>query len=117
MQIIQHDQARPGPEPGLRRLRVAGPEHGIVGFECWLMQLAPHASSEGRQGAGEHVLVVLEGLGKLLLAGAPLRFAAPCTLVLPALTDYRLVNQGVTPLQWLSVLTETAAGGSTGAPL
>lgn len=103
MQILQHDAPDSGPETGLQRQRVAGPELGIAGFECWLLTLAPQASFEGRQSGGEHVLVVLRGLGKLLLAGAPQRFAAPCSLVLPAWTDYRLVNQGAEPLQLLSV--------------
>jgi mannose-6-phosphate isomerase-like protein (cupin superfamily) len=103
MQFVQHALARSSPENGLTRQCVAGTEHGVLGFECWLMQLAPHASWEGCQDEREHVLVVMAGFGKLLLAGAPLRFASPCTLVLPPSTEYRLVNQGVQPLQWLSV--------------
>ena len=108
MQIVQHQNPEAGPEPGLQRLYLAGPRLGVSGFECWLLTLAPQACLEGRQGRGERVLVVLQGLGKLLLAGAPQRFAAPCTLMLPPFTDYRLVNQGTAPLQLLAVAAPPA---------
>ncbi len=107
MHIIQHDLPQPSDEPGVQRVHVAGPGWGVHDLDCWLLTLAPQASSEGRAqdpgGRGEHVLVVLGGRGKLLLAGSPQRFAAPCTLLLPPLTDYRIVSQGVEPLQLLSV--------------
>lgn len=113
MQIIQHRHPESGPEPGLQRLRMAGPPLGIAGFECWLLNLAPHASCEGSKESGEHVLLVLQGLGKLLLAGAPQRFAAPCTLVLPPFTDYKLVNQGTEPLQMLAISSPAPAARSS----
>lgn len=104
MHIIQHGLPLPTDEPGVQRVHLAGPGRGCQAFDCCLLTLAPHASSEGcADEGGEHVLIVLTGLGKLLLAGAPLRFAAPCTLVVPPLADYRLVNQGVEPMQLLSV--------------
>jgi len=109
MHVIQHHFPEPGAEPGLQRLRMAGAELGVAGFECWLLLLAPHASCEGRMQAGEHALLVLQGLGKLLLAGAPQRFSAPCTLLLPAFTEYKLVNQGTEPLQLLAVSGPAAA--------
>lgn len=107
MHIIQHDLPQPSDEPGVHRVHVAGPGLGVQAFDCWLLTLAPQASSEGRAddaaGQGVHVLVALAGRGKLLLAGAPQRFAAPCTLLLPPQTDYRIVSQGVEPLQLLSI--------------
>jgi len=106
MHIIQHGLPQPSEEPGVQRVHLAGPGRGFRDFDCWLLTLAPQSSSEGRADAGgEHALIVLTGLGKLLLAGAPLRFAAPCTLVVPPMTDYRIVSQGVEPMQLLSVRT------------
>lgn len=113
MHIIQHDLPQPSDEPGVQRVHVAGPRLGVHAFDCWLLTLAPQASSEGRAddpaNQGIHVLVALAGRGKLLLAGAPQRFAAPCTLLLPPQTDYRVVSQGVEPLQLLSVRAVDAA--------
>jgi len=107
MHIIQHDLPEPGDEPGVQRVHVAGPGLGAHPFDCWLLTLAPQASIESHaDGSGErgaHVLVALSGRGKLLLAGAPQRFAAPCTLLPPAQTDYRIVSQGVEPLRLLSI--------------
>lgn len=117
MQIIQHLQpSTPGGSPGLQILRMAGPTLGTAGFDCWLLSLAPHASCDGRKEAGEHVLLVLQGLGKLLLAGAPQRFSAPCTLVLPPWTDYRLVNQGTETLQLLAVSSPATPSSTEGMP-
>ncbi|MBW8844324.1 MAG: hypothetical protein JF607_05050 [Burkholderiales bacterium] len=109
MHIIQHDLPQPSDEPDVQRVHVAGPSLGVQAFDCWLLILAPQGSSEGRAddlGCQDlQVLVVLAGRGKLLLAGAPQRFAAPCTLLLPPQTDYRVVNQGVEPMQLLWIRT------------
>lgn len=105
MHIIQHDLPQPSDEPGVQRVHVAGPGRGASTLDCWLLTLAPQASSAGRvegQG-GEQLLVVLAGRGKLLLNDSAQRFAAPCTLLLPPEADYRIVSQGVEPLQLLSV--------------
>lgn len=109
MHIIQHDLPQPSDEPDVQRVHVAGPSLGVQDFDCWLLLLAPQASSEGRAenpgGQDTQVIVVLAGRGKLLLAGAPQRFAAPCTLLLPPQTDYRVVNQGAEPMQLLWIRT------------
>ncbi|RZL33592.1 MAG: hypothetical protein EOP35_17505 [Rubrivivax sp.] len=114
MHIIQHGLPQPSEEPGVQRVHLAGPGRGFQGLDCWLLTIAPQAFTEGRADKdGEHALVVLAGLGKLLLAGAPQRFAAPCTLQLPPAVDYRIVSQGVEPLQLLSIRTVGTPGTGT----
>lgn len=111
MLIIQHGLPVCGEEPGVQRIHLAGPGRGFHGLDCWLLTLAPQASSEGRTDEGcEQALIVLSGLGKLLLAGAPLRFAAPCTLIVPPTTDYRIVCQGGAPMQLLCVRALSGRG-------
>jgi mannose-6-phosphate isomerase-like protein (cupin superfamily) len=56
--------------------------------------------------AGELVVVVLAGQGKLLIDGGPQRFAAPCTLLIPPATPYQLANNGMAPLETVVVFTE-----------
>ena len=107
MHIIQHELPRPGEEPGVQRVHVAGPGLGVDGLDCWLLTLAPQSSLQGHTGlavtGSTELLVAFGGQGKLLLAGAPQRFSAPCTLVLPPDTDYRVVSQGAEPLQLMSL--------------
>lgn len=107
MHIIQHELPQPGDEPGVQRVHVAGPGLGVAGLDCWLLTLAPQASLEGvtapPAAGGTELLVAFGGHGKLLLAGAPQRFSAPCTLVLPPGTDYRVVSQGAEPLQLMAL--------------
>lgn len=40
------------------------------------------------------VLVVLDGIGKVTIDGAPLRISAPCALCAPAGAEVRVSNQG-----------------------
>jgi mannose-6-phosphate isomerase-like protein (cupin superfamily) len=78
---------------------------GIQAFEVWVRTLEPGAHTEPQRHDGELVVLALAGSGKLLIDGGPQRFTGPCTLLVPAATQFQLVNNGTVPLQLVWVFT------------
>ncbi len=78
---------------------------GVTGFEVWVRTLDAGAQTAALRHDGELVVLALAGGGKLLLDGGPQRFHAPCTLLIPAGHQFRIVNQASTPLQLVWVFT------------
>lgn len=74
-------------------------------FQVWLRTLAPGAHGDTLQHAGELVVLALEGHGKLVIDGGPLRFTGPCTLLIPPGTPFQLANHGSQPLQLVWVFS------------
>jgi uncharacterized cupin superfamily protein len=111
--IVLHHHLLPdeGPAPA-RRLHVAGLATGQPSFDVWLQWLGPGDASLPGHLDGEQALIVLRGFGKLLLDGAPQRFAGPCTLFVPAGCEHHLVNTGAEDLQIVVVV----ARGSSPQP-
>ena len=60
----------------------------------------------------EAVLVILEGIGKLLTEGGTYRFAAPCTLLLGSLTRCSIVNQGAGVMHVIMASAPRAPSGA-----
>lgn len=103
MYIVQH--LHPIGCRGERSLAVAGPAHGLKGFEIWFGTLQPGEHGCLSRHAGELVVLALSGAGKLVVDGGPQRFLAPCTLLIPPHLSYELVNNGTVPLQLVTVFT------------
>lgn len=114
MYVVHHQPSSADGARGHRRVLAAGPDFGITCFEATLHTLDAGAALTPRapQGArGESAAVVLNGGGKLLVDGAPYRFHAPCTLLLPPADDLAIVNNGVEPLQVLIIAVAVGCGG------
>jgi quercetin dioxygenase-like cupin family protein len=87
-------------------LVAADRSRGVACFEVWVHTLDALAQTPQRQHGGELVVLVLAGGGKLLIDGAPQRFNAPCTLLIPPNAAFRLVNNGAATMQLVWVFTE-----------
>lgn len=104
MIVISHAHLARERGAGVQRLCAVGSACGITRFEAWLQTIDPGASSAPMRHPGEQAVLVLAGSGKLLLDGAPQRFASPCTLVVPPGTEFRIVNDGAETMQLVGVL-------------
>jgi mannose-6-phosphate isomerase-like protein (cupin superfamily) len=103
MRIINHTALVHEALQGVQRTCVAGTSQGIHGFEVWVDQVDPGASTPLSRHGGELVLVAMDGSGKLLLADGPQRFQAPCTLVVPAGAEHQVANVGTGVLRLITV--------------
>jgi uncharacterized cupin superfamily protein len=114
MYVICHTSLPRTSHPsGCRSLCAAGRARGLTQFEAWIHELDAGAASVPCTHAAEQALLVLAGGGKLMLAGAPHRFNAPCTLIVPAGVEHQIVNHGAQTLQYVAVLA--ALPGPAGA--
>lgn len=108
MYVIHHSALKalaPGEPSGDERYCAIGPHCGVRDFQVWLHTLPPGAHTPLQQHAGSFACVVLVGSGKLVVDGGPVRFQAPCTLVVPAGCDFQIANNASQPLRVLSVYT------------
>jgi Auxin binding protein len=94
MYSIDHTTLRRMQADGLETVVVACVEMGIEAFELRLETIAPCHESAICPNAGDCAIVALAGYGKLLIDGAPQRFHAPCTLILPRNEECQIVNVG-----------------------
>lgn len=108
MVVISHANLPREHGSGVQRLCAADGARGITQFEAWVQTIEPGASSAPTQHPGEQAVVVLAGCGKLLVAGAPQRFASPCTLIVPPGAEFQIVNYGSEPMQLVVVLATQA---------
>ncbi len=105
MHIIHHAHLKTLRSDGEQRFAAADKNLGVLGFEVWMRRLEPGAHSVERRHDGEMVVLVLSGCGKLLIDGAPQRFAAPCTVLVPPKVYFQFVNLGFEPMQTVVVCT------------
>jgi hypothetical protein len=96
----------------------ADPSRGITGFEIWVRTLEAGAHTGPLRHGGEMVVLALIGSGKLLIDGGPQRFNGPCTLLIPAHTQFQLVNNSSVPLQsvWVFTVAPVAVTRTDGPP-
>lgn len=105
MHVVQHAHLAHLNVAGEMRVAAADGQRGLNAFEVWVRTLEPAAHTEMLSHAGELVVLALAGNGKLLIDGGPLRFAGPCTLVIPPGQAFQLANNSVLPLQLVWVFT------------
>jgi hypothetical protein len=114
MHVIHHAHLPHVHIGGELRVAVADRSRGIEAFEVSVRTLEAGAHTEPLQHGGELVVLALAGGGKVLIDGGPQRFHGPCTVIVPAHTQFQLVNDGTVPLQLVWVCTAAAiahAGG------
>ena len=78
-------------------------------FEVQVLHIDAGAATDEAEQAQARVVVVLAGSGKLLVDGGPQRFAAPCTLLIPAGARHRFVNNAAARMQLVAVSPAPAA--------
>lgn len=105
MYVIHHAHLPHETVDGELRIPAAGAERGLSGFSVSVRTLDPGAHTAPQRHAGELVMLALHGGGKLLVDGGPQRFNGPCTLMIPPLQSFQLVNNGTAPLQLVWVYT------------
>ncbi len=90
---------------------------GVHGFGVWQHALPAGKTTTTLQHTGELVLVAPgAGSGKVWVDGGPMRFVAPCTLLLPAGQVFTVTNTGTLPLLLLWVFTQPPAAVGTQEP-
>ncbi len=82
-----------------------GPACGVHDFQVWVHTLPPGAHTPLQRHSGSLACLVFAGSGKLLIDGAPVRFQAPSTLVIPPGCDFQVANNSALPLRVVSVFT------------
>jgi hypothetical protein len=90
--------------PGRESFSAANRDLGITAFELWVEYLAAGAQVTLLDHGGDRVALVMSGFGKLLVDGAPQRFHAPCSLILPANVECSVVNIGAENMQLVVAL-------------
>lgn len=80
-----------------------GPPCGVRDFQVWVHMLPPGTHTPLQRHAGSFACLAFSGSGKLLIDGGPVRFQAPCTLVVPPGCDFQIANNSTLPLRVLSV--------------
>ena len=103
MVIVHHAHLPTRHSDGAARVVAADATLGVRTFEVCVHRLEPGARSTEAWHGYEHVVLALAGRGKLLLNGAPQRFAAPCTVLLPPHRRFQFVNDGAETLQLVAV--------------
>jgi mannose-6-phosphate isomerase-like protein (cupin superfamily) len=106
MYIVHHAHLRQQRSDGEQRFAAADKSLGVKHFEVWMRKLEPGAHSLEKRHAGELVVLVLTGCGKLLVDGGPQRFHAPCSLLIPPGCVFRIANHGSAALQLVWTCTD-----------
>ena len=109
MNVIHHSMLARQSNDGCCVQTVAGAELCQAPFEVQVLSVDAGGRTAHETHQQPRILVALSGSGKLLLACGPQRFTAPCTLVIPAGADSRLVNNAATPMQLVSVFVPAGA--------
>jgi len=107
MYIVHHAHLRQQRSDGEQRFAAADKSLGVKHFEVWMRKLEPGAHSLEQRHAGELVVLVLCGCGKLLVDGGPQRFCAPCTVLVPPGVPFQFANIGTEDLRMVEVCTAT----------
>jgi mannose-6-phosphate isomerase-like protein (cupin superfamily) len=103
--IFHHAHAKTRQLCGSHLLEATWPDGGITAFNIFLIDLDVGACLPSGEHAGQMVVVVLVGQGKLRLPSGPQRFAAPCTLFIPPKLPFEIENNASTSLRLVMVCT------------
>jgi len=99
MHVIDHSTLPRQRELGRQRFAAASTQLGSTHLEIWVETLEPNARAQLLPLDRERVALVLAGHGTLHVDGAPQRFHAPCSLMLPSGAEAAVINIGAEPLQ------------------
>jgi hypothetical protein len=116
MHVIDHSTLPRLHDAGRQRFAAAHSGLGFASFELWIETLDIGAECEILPLESARVILVLSGHGKLHIDGASQRFHAPCSLMLPAGVEGRVVNIGAEPMRLVTGFTPVAAPSAPSAP-
>lgn len=98
MHVIDHSTLPRQLGTGRQRFAAANGQLGSKHLEIWVETLEPNARAELLPLDRERIVLVLAGYGNLQVDGAPQRFHAPCSLMLPPGTEGVAINIGAEPM-------------------
>jgi quercetin dioxygenase-like cupin family protein len=113
MNVINHTMLPRQLAEGCCSQVVAGAALCQAPFEVQVLTLDAGAATVDAVQPHARVVLVLGGSGKLLVDGGPQRFAAPCTLLIPAGARHQFVNNAATPMQLVAVSAPPAPAGAS----
>ena len=111
MHIVRHTLLPIATMDGCHTQTVADATLCQTPFDVQIQRLDPGAATAWATRAAPHLVLALAGSGKLVMAGNTQRFAAPCTLQIPAGIEHRFVNHAATEMQLVGVWAGSAAQG------
>ncbi|RLA13170.1 MAG: auxin-binding protein 1 [Gammaproteobacteria bacterium] len=94
MSIQTHDTIQSHTIPGITHKTLAGPEHGVSGFEVWEQWIEPHQATPMHRHNCEEVITVFSGKGEVIVDGERTEFGANTTLRVPANAVHQINNIG-----------------------
>ena len=109
MHVIDHSTLPRLHDAGRQRFAAAHSGLGFASFELWMETLDIGAEGDILPLESARVVLVLSGHGKLLIDGASQRFHAPCSLLLPAGVEGRVVNIGAESMRLVTGFAPAAA--------
>jgi len=80
--------------PGIKHRTLAGPEHGVSGYEVWEQWIDPHQATPLHRHDCEEVITVFSGKGEVVLDGERVEFSPNTTLRVPANAVHQVNNVG-----------------------
>lgn len=80
--------------PGIRHRTLAGPQHGVRGYEVWEQWIEPHQATPLHKHDCDEVITVFTGHGEVLLEGERIEFGPGTTLRVPANALHQVNNIG-----------------------
>lgn len=90
--------------PGIKHRTIAGPEHGVSGYEVWEQWIAPHQATPVHKHDCEEVITVFSGQGEVLLDGERSEFGPGTTLRVPAGAVHQVNNIGDEEMHLIATL-------------
>jgi len=90
--------------PGIEHKTLAGPEHGVAGFEIWEQWIAAGETTPVHRHVCEEVIVSLSGRGEVIIDGERTEFGPDTTLRVPADAVHQVNNIGDEVLHLVATL-------------
>ncbi|MBT2326631.1 cupin domain-containing protein [Variovorax paradoxus] len=114
MHVIDHSTLPRLYGAGRQRFAAASRQLGAISVEVWVEMLEANARAELMPHGIERVVMVLAGHGNLHVDGAPQRFHAPCSLMLPAGAECEVINIGAESMQLVVTFLAQPAPAAVG---
>ncbi|MEJ7687228.1 MAG: hypothetical protein WKG52_09700 [Variovorax sp.] len=103
MHVIDHSTLPRHTDAGRQRFAAAAGRTEPLPFELWIDTLEINARAEVAPRDCHRVVLVSAGYGILQVDGAPQRFHAPCSLILPPGVECLVVNVGAEAMRMVVV--------------
>lgn len=109
MPVVVNAQLQQFSLPGLIHQTLAGKREGLAAVEVWMQTIDPAGATPVHRHHCEEVVVVLQGSGRVTIAGEAMDFGPDTTIVIPSESVHQIINTSAEPLHIVAVLSETPA--------